>query len=151
MRQLGLAALTVLLLGLVGCGGDGLKRVPVKGKITAKGEPLDGVTVQFIPTGATQGEGGIGRSDNDGNFSLTGSRRGDEGVVAGEYKVRLSRLVAPDGTPLPADAKQAETPNARESVPAPYSSLEGTPLTATVPEAGGDVTIEIPATVLRGK
>jgi hypothetical protein len=151
MRRFGFTAPAVLLLGLVGCGGDGLKRVPVKGKVTAKGQQLDNATIQFIPTGATQGEGGIGRSDHDGNFSLTGSRRGDEGVVPGEYKVRVSRLVAPDGTPIPADAKQAETPNARESVPMPYSSLEGTPLTAIVPESGGEVKIEIPATVLRGK
>jgi hypothetical protein len=146
MRLLGCIALVVLLLGLVGCG-DGLKRVPVQGKITVMGKALDNATVQFLPTGATKGEGGIGRSDADGNFTLIGSRKGDQGVVPGEYKVRVSRLVEPNGTPLPSDAKQAEHPSARESVPPAYAATDS-PLSATVPDAGGSVHLDIPAKLL---
>src|SRR5438552_1732582 len=149
MRRSHVSAATLICLAVVGCGGDGLRRVAVQGKVTAKGVPLDQAVLQFLPTGATQGEGGIGRSDHDGNFSLTGTRAGATGVVPGEYKIRVSRLVARDGTTLPPDAKQAENPGARESVPAPYSSLEGTPLKATVPEAGGVVNLDIPADVVR--
>lgn len=150
MRRLRLITTVVLFLGLVGCG-DGLKRVPVQGKITAGGQPVDGATIQFLPLGTTKGEGGIGRSDRDGNFTLIGSRGGAEGVVPGEYRVSVGRLIARDGTPLPADATEADNPGARESVPMPYSSLDSTPLKATVPEAGGTVTIDIPARVLGRK
>ena len=115
-----LAAIAVLVL--TGCGGDGLKRVPVKGQVTAKGVPVANATVLFMPVDGTKGEGGIGTTDQDGNFTLTGSRRGDSGVVPGKYKVRVSRFVDRDGTVLPSDAKQADYPHAVESVPAPYSS-----------------------------
>src|SRR4051794_27930280 len=150
MRRFGFFATAVLFLASAGCG-DGLKRVPVQGKLTAQGKPLDGATVQFLPTGSTKGEGGIGRSDNDGNFTLIGSRRGDKGVVPGEYKVRVSRLIARDGSPLPADAKQADNPGCRESVPGQYASVEGSPLKVTIPDTGGEVKIDIPAKVLGRK
>jgi hypothetical protein len=140
-------ATAVLVLGLAGCG-DGLRRVHVQGKITAQGKPLDHATVQFIPTDSTKGEGGIGRSDSDGTFTLIGSRAGAQGVVPGHYKVRVNRLIARDGTPLPDDAKEVENPGAKETVPGPYSSLESTTLKVTVPEAGGAVTLDIPAKVL---
>ena len=139
-----------LLVGLMGCG-DGLRRVPVQGKITAQGTPLDNATIQFIPTGTTKGEGGIGRSDARGNFTLIGSRAGDKGVVPGEYKVRVSRLIAADGSPLPPDARDAENPGAKESVPEPFASVDGTTLKATVPDEGGPLTIDIPAKVLGRK
>ena len=77
MRRSHVSAATLICLAVVGCGGDGLRRVAVQGKVTAKGVPLDQAVLQFLPTGATQGEGGIGRSDHDGNFSLTGTRAGD--------------------------------------------------------------------------
>ena len=143
-------ATAVLALGLAGCG-DGLKRVAVQGKLTAQGQPLEGAVVQFVPVGSTKGEGGIGRSDKDGRFSLIGSRAGDAGLVPGEYRVRVSRLVGADGTPLPADARDADHPGARESIPARYASLEGSPLKATISDAGGAVHIEIPAPVLGRK
>jgi hypothetical protein len=144
-------ATAAVLVGLVGCQGDGLRRVPVEGKITAQGKALDNATIQFIPTGSTKGEGGIGRSDSSGNFTLIGSRAGAKGVVPGEYKVRVSRLIALDGTPLPDDAKEVENPGAKETVPAPFNSLEGTTLKAIVPEAGGQVSVDIPAKILGSK
>src|SRR5438046_7865546 len=131
LRHLAAASALVLL----GCGGDGLRRVPVRGKVTAAGAPVGGATVLFLPAGGTKGEGGIGTTDADGNFTLTGSRRGDTGVVPGQYKVRVSRFVDRDGTALPADAKQADYPHAVEAVPAP-SSAPDSPLEGTGPEAG---------------
>src|SRR5262249_52126433 len=133
MRRLPLLVSALLFPVTAGCG-DGLKRVPVRGKITARGQPLDNAVIQFLPGGPTKGEGGIGVSDGDGHFTLTGSRAGASGVVPGEYRVRVSRFVGADGKPLPPEAKQAENPGARESVPPPYSSAEGTTLTVTVPE-----------------
>jgi hypothetical protein len=147
MRRLRYLAAAVAILGFIGCGGDGLRRVPVQGKVMAKGTPVGNATVSFMPLDETKGEGGIGSTDPDGNFTLTGSRRGDAGVVPGKYKVRVNRFVDRDGTVLPSDAKQADYPHAVESVPAPYSSPDS-PLQVTVPEEGGAVTIEIPARLL---
>jgi hypothetical protein len=134
-------------LGLLGCG-DGLRRVPVEGKVTAKGVPVAHATVSFLPADGTAGEGGIGTTDADGRFTLTGSRQGDSGVVPGKYKVVISRYIDRDGTVLK-DYIQADNPLAVESVPAPYSSTDS-PLVVTVPEDGGPLTIEIPVP-LRGK
>ena len=150
MRRLRFLALIVLVLGVVGCGSDGLKRVPVRGKLTAKGQALGGAVIQFLPTGSTKGEGGIGRSDDDGNFTLTGSRAGEQGVVPGEYKVRVSRLVGRDGKVLGPDAKQADNPGAWESVPGSYASINS-PLQATVPEEGGAVNLDVSEGLLRRK
>lgn len=146
MRLLCVLATALLLPGVFGCG-DGLKRVHVQGKLTAKNGPVDGATVQFIPQAGTKGEGGIGRTDKDGNFTLTGSRAGAKGVVPGEYKIRVSRLIARDGSPLPADATEADNPGSRESIPPPYNNLDATTLKVTVPESGGPLTVEIPAPV----
>jgi hypothetical protein len=150
MRRLRFIAAAILILEMAGCG-DGLKRVPIQGKITAQGVPLDNAVIQFLPTGSTKGEGGIGRSDQNGNFTVISSRAGDKGIVAGEYKVRVSRLIAADGSPLPPDAKDAEHPGARESVPEPYSLVDGTTLKYTIPEEGGAVNIDIPAKILGRK
>lgn len=138
------------LAGLLGCGGDGLRRVPVKGQVTAKGAPVGNATVSFVPVAGTKGEGGIGTTDRDGHFTLTGSRRGDAGVVPGKYKVRVSRLIDRDGTVLPSDAKEADYPHAKESVPAPFSSPESA-LEVEVPEQGGTVNVEIPVKLLGKK
>ncbi len=147
MRSLCFIATIGLFLGLIGCG-DGIKRVPVQGKLTAKGQPVDNAVVMFIPTGTTKGEGGIGQSDRDGNFTLSGLK-GVKGLTAGEYKVRVNRFLKPDGTPLPPDAPEADNPGARETVPPPYSSADST-LKATVPDAGGTVNIDLP-TKLTGR
>lgn len=143
MRRLSYLAVLVSALGLFGCGGDGLTRVPVQGKVTAANAPLANATVQFLPAGATKGEGGIGTTDAEGNFALTGSRRGDGGVVPGTYKVCVSRYADRDGKLLPPDAKQADYPDAFESIPAPYCSNDS-PLEVTISEQGGVVSVDIP-------
>jgi hypothetical protein len=148
MRRVCWLAAAILLVA--GCGGDGLRRVPVEGKVTAKDVPVGGATVLFLPAEGTAGEGGIGTTDPSGSYSLTGSRQGDTGVVPGKYKVRVSRLMDRDGTALPSDAKQADYPHAEESVPAPYSSPDS-PLEVTVPEAGGTVNVAIPVATLGKK
>lgn len=137
----------IAMLGLLGCGGDGLRRVAVQGKVTAKGDPVKNATVVFMPLDATKGEGGIGTTDAEGNFTLTGSRRGDKGIVPGKYKVRVSRLMDRDGSILPSDAKEVDYPHARESIPAPYSSPDS-PVEVTVPEKGGTVDVSLPVKTL---
>ncbi|HVK19579.1 MAG TPA: hypothetical protein VM533_21775 [Fimbriiglobus sp.] len=149
MRRLRYLAVAVVIVGYVGCGGDGLKRVPVTGKLTAKGVPIDNATVSFIPLDATLGEGGIGTTDSMGVYVLTGSRRGDVGVVPGQYKVRVSRFMDKDGTILK-EFKQADNPHAMETVPAPYSTPDSK-MVVTVPEAGGTLDVELPVKLLGKK
>lgn len=150
MRRLRFLAAVVVIAGFVGCGGDGLKRVPVTGKVTAKGVPIDNATISFIPTEATKGEGAIGNTDSMGVYVLTtGSRRGDTGVVPGQYKVRVSRFMDRDGTILK-EFKQADNPFAMETVPAPYSTGEST-MVVTVPESGGTLDIDLPVKLLGKK
>ena len=144
-RFIGLLALA---LGVVGCG-DGIKRVPVKGKLTAKGTPIEGGYVQFIPGAGVKGEGGIGLSDRDGNFSVKGFK-GVVGVAPGEYRVRVSRLVMPDGTPLPYGATEADNPGCRESIPAPYGTPQS-PLKFTVPGQGGTIDVDLPVPLVGKK
>src|SRR5262245_37095880 len=145
VRRLHGVAMGVLFLGVAGCGGD--KIVPVHGKVTAQGAALGGAAVQFIPTGATPGEGGTGLADADGNFTLFQARTGRKGVRPGEYKVAVRRLVGADGKVLDPDTKTQDRPDMRESVPNPYSSPAETPLKYTVPESGGEVNIDVPAKI----
>lgn len=150
MHQFRFLVTATALLSLTGCSGDGLRRVPVEGRVTAQEVPVGGATILFLPADQTQGEGGIGTSDPSGNFSLVGSRQGATGVVPGKYLVRVSRLMDRDGTVLPADAKQADYPHAAESIPPPYSSANS-PLEVTVPETGGTVNVQIPVKALGKK
>jgi hypothetical protein len=149
MRRLRYLAAAVVVVGYIGCGGDGLKRVPVTGKVTAKGEPIANASVSFIPLDKTLGEGGIGTTDSMGVYVLTGSRRGDNGVVPGQYKVRVSRFVDRDGSILK-DFKQADNPHAMESVPAPYSTADSK-MVVTVKEEGGALDIDLPVKLLGKK
>jgi hypothetical protein len=143
MRQRRFVPIFLFALVCLGCSGDGLTRVSVKGKVLAAGEPVSNATVLFMPADETKGEGAIGTTDKEGNFTLVGSRQGDKGIVPGKYRVRVSRFMDRDGTILPADIKEADHPHARESIPAPYSSADS-PLEVTIPEKGGEVRVEIP-------
>jgi len=135
------------LLGLVGagCGGDGLKRVPVRGKVTAGGAPVDKCTVQFLPLGGTKGQGGLGNTDQDGNYKMASGTLA--GIVPGEYKVRLSRYIARNGQPATTREDLMQNPDVRNSIPRKYSGMDS-PLRFTVPEAGGEINIDIPEKVL---
>jgi hypothetical protein len=136
-----------LFVGLAGCGGDGLNRVPITGTVTNQGSPLAGASIQFFPAAGTPGEGAIGTADNEGKFEVISSRRDDPGVPPGKYTVRISRLIDRDGTILPIDAIQADFPNAMESIPAPYST-SNSPLEVLIPESGGEVTVDVPGKLL---
>jgi hypothetical protein len=140
-------ALAVLVWAAAGCGGGEL--VSVKGKITLKGVPLESASIHFIPTGATKGEGGMARSDKDGNYTLIDSRSHQKGIAPGEYKIWVSRWVLADGSLIgpdtPLSAGGGNLIEVKESLPRPYSSRADTPLHYTVPTAGGVVDIDIPA------
>src|SRR5438034_70690 len=110
MRRLGILALALFVLILSGCG-DGLKRVRVYGKATANGKPIDHLSISFVPAAAgTKGEGGYCVTDSEGNYSLISPRTDWKGIPPGEYKVTLSRMLLPNGAPLPPNTPTIDTP-----------------------------------------
>lgn len=81
----------LLLLCAVGCsqGPDQpLPLYPVTGSVKVGGKPLAEVAVQLIPVDEkTRAKPGIGKTDKDGNFTIT--TNGDRGANAGKFKVVL--------------------------------------------------------------
>jgi hypothetical protein len=126
---------------LAGCSSSGPALTPVSGTVTLDNKALEGAMVRFLPQGDAQGQGGAGKTDASGKYEITAQRLNRKGVQPGEYKVIISRLVAPDGTLLPADAKPIETA-AKQSVPEPYTRQNLTPLKVTV--GAEAVTFDIP-------
>ena len=137
VRFLALSGLAFLL----GCSAGGPTLTAVSGTVTLDDKPLAGALVKFFPQGETQGHGGHARTGEDGRYEILPQRLPGKGLLPGQYKVIVSRLVAPDGTLLPPDAKPIETAS-KESVPEPYTRSHLTPLNVTV---GVDaVTFNIP-------
>jgi len=137
MRWVNVALVSGLLLG---CGPtvppppELPDLVPCTGTVTLDGQPLDGAAVMFMPAG-NSGYGAVGGTDAQGKYSAN-TATGQvvhNGVVPGEYKVVISRLVKADGTPIKIDPK---TPPAmqggRQSLPGKYASPVQTTLRATV-------------------
>jgi hypothetical protein len=90
--------LAACLLAGAGCGPSGPQIVPVEGKLTLDGKPLDNVLVEFLP----EPEAGVGarrsfgRTGTDGVFHLRydDQKGGDmpSGAVVGSHRVLLTDL-----------------------------------------------------------
>ncbi len=80
----------------VGCGGgDGFAPpVPVSGKVSLGGKPVDGASVTFLSKAG--GRSASGKTDKDGNFKLT-SVKTDDGASPGEFAVTISKQEAKGG------------------------------------------------------
>ncbi|MEA1952326.1 MAG: carboxypeptidase-like regulatory domain-containing protein [Planctomycetota bacterium] len=142
LKRHGAIVLVVLVAVVVfGCGRD--PNLPdmqtVTGTVTVDGKPLHDAVVIFYPTGNTRGTRAHGRTDAQGRYSLTSSKLG-EGTPTGSYRVTVSHLTMPDGSPMPKDKDfDPMTMSFKENLPAQYSQRNATKLTATVPEGGGEV------------
>jgi len=118
--------LLVLFCWVAGCN-PGPPRVKVTGMVRLNGDVLANAIVTFHPTGKTPLSSPVGAvTDKNGQYELNG-------LVEGEYKVVISKRLGPDGTsPPPGEAPMDS--DASESLPAEYSDLEKTKLTAKVAE-----------------
>jgi hypothetical protein len=67
--------------------------------------------------------------------------------MPGEYKVRLGRYIAPNGQPATTQEELKQNPDVHDSIPPKYSGIDS-PLRVTVPEAGGEINIDIPEKLL---
>lgn len=129
-----------VLTVLVGCGEDVPEEVvpelvPVTGVVTLDGEPAEGVSVMFSPTGSTTGNGAFAMTDASGRYTLK-YHSGAEGVPVGEYNVLFSKFVQQDGSPIPPGAMAADV-QATNALPARYQQGGGMDTRAQVPQAGG--------------
>lgn len=95
MRPLCSLLLVSTTLMASGCGGGsdkGREEVyKVTGVVTMGGEPLQDAIVAFSPEG--EQPTATGRSDEDGNITLTTYEYGD-GAAAGKFKVKISKYDA---------------------------------------------------------
>lgn len=103
MRRLILSMLGAALLA--GCGSSNelkLEFIPVKGVVTLDGKALINADVTAIPQGKTMGQGGSGRTNENGEYEIAYSR-GGKGLPEGEYLATVSQRLNPDGTSPPPD------------------------------------------------
>ena len=155
----------VCLLLLPGCSGksDAPKVASVSGTVTKGGKPFEGAEITFNPVGKGR-HAAVGVTDAAGKFELlTGSQKGAE---PGDYKVTISRMVRPDGTPVipipgpegevdpandpemlaaqspptgtgdPAALPDKRKKKVKQELPPEYSNVEKTVLKFTVPAEG---------------
>ena len=114
--RLGLIVSGLISAGFfAGCGGsDGPlveSLVPASGKLLVDGQPMEGVTINFIPEAKIKGRrGGTGVTNASGEFTITDLVQNKPGVPVGKYTVSYSRLRKPDGSAAP-PLKAGETPD----------------------------------------
>jgi hypothetical protein len=86
--------LLVLVPALVLAGGcGGIKRVPVKGKVTYNGKPIEEGEIRFIPLRTDVGPAS-GSSIKNGDYECAGSKGG---VMPGKCKVEITATRLPPG------------------------------------------------------
>ena len=132
----GLSVLLVLVLvGVVGCGGEPgtAPTVKVTGTVTYNGEPVEGASVAFIPE---NGRPASGTTDPSGKFTLSTFESGD-GAVPGKHTVAISEP-SDDGE----DGGEEDYSLPDDSAgrfPAKYADLTTSDFTADVAEGGENV------------
>lgn len=125
-------ALVFSFLSIFGCGSSDSsgELTPVSGVITLNDSPAGNCLITFIPDGATKGNGGSGMSDSSGKYEIN-TPQGKKGLVAGRYKVTISRRLNKDGS-LPDPNVPPIESSAVETLPPKYVDTNKTELSATV-------------------
>lgn len=151
-----------VLAAIVGCGGGAasVKTVPVKGKVTLDGKPVEGATVQFAPEDST-GRAASGVTKSDGTFELT-TVGGGPGAVPGKYKVAITKRATAGPAEAPKSQEEAMkaiqekmakggsaafikgAPKVQDELPPRYGNAATSGFTAEVKATGGnDFTFEM--------
>jgi hypothetical protein len=133
----------IICLAACGCnkspGPPRVQSVPINGTVKLDGKPIAGVDVLFLsqsPPAAFSG-----RTNDAGVYELQGIK-GDNTDLQGMYKVTISRMAKPDGTPLGPDEAPMKV-GAVEQLPAKYARSDLTTLSANVPASGGTFDFEL--------
>jgi hypothetical protein len=137
-------AYCLIALAALGCGAD--RPIPVQGRVTLDGQPLDGATVTFMSSGGSV-HPATGYTDQAGVFHLTSFKK-DDGAVRGEYRVLVTKIQAidppPDANSGERDAvlkhyRSLKSLERKSLLPGLYASYETTPLRCKVPPDGAVV------------
>ena len=132
----------VLAVAIVatGCGRSG-PVLPVNGIVTMDGQPLDGAAVTFYPEEGSRTMGGTARTGTDGKFVILGAK-GEQGLVAGKYKVTVSKMKGGPVTDEPTLAAVTEA-ELKSDLPAIYSNPARTILSYSVTGDGKPIEIKL--------
>jgi len=141
-----LVGYSLLLSVIVGCGGDVAAKVMdlqlVTGTVKMDGQPFPGASVAFMPRGTTEGQVAVSVTDAEGKFEMT-YPDGGKGVPIGEYKVFISKLLTPEGQPIP-EGKTAADVMAKDVVHPRYKNLDDMVNVVMIPAGGkADIVIEL--------
>lgn len=127
-------------------GVEGL--VPVTGKVTYQGKPVEGATASFSPE--AEGRSASAITEEDGTFELTTQEAGD-GALPGAYKVGISKTE--EINPMSSEERQkyfhehmGRMPPSeyRDLLPEKYKNLNTSGLTAQVKASGeNDFTFDL--------
>lgn len=150
----------LLAIWLLGCAADEPPPpvppdlIPVTGTVKMDGKPLEGAVVIFLLQGqGTTSFNVMGGTDAEGKYKLQ-TRSGQQlhdGAPPGEYKVFISRMVKPDGTPIPRDpATPPAQFAARESIAPKFSNPNQTTLRASVAAGKGPFDFDVQPNPLAG-
>ena len=109
-----------------GCGGDGLERAAVSGKVTLDGQPLAKGDIQFVPKDGDS-RGAAWTKVVDGSYSIPAS----DGPAPGAYVVSITPQVEVEGAaPAPSPDEAPGDEGAGDAGPSvvytPTSPLEAT-------------------------
>lgn len=131
--------------GAIGCDREPqVNVVPAKGVVTLDGAPASGVALTFLPGEGVDGPRGNAMTDAEGRFEAKVSADA-VGLVPGSYRVLFSKIVMPDGSPIPPDVMATDVGAENVLHPA-YRDPGTTPVGATIPAGGAeDLTFEIQA------
>ncbi|HQU45924.1 MAG TPA: carboxypeptidase-like regulatory domain-containing protein, partial [Pirellulales bacterium] len=144
------------LAPIAGCDGAGpkLATVPVGGRVTLDGQPLEGALVAFIPDDANNGKSANGTTDASGNFqlkTLSGGANLSIGALPGDYKVSVAKVPAA-GASMPSMGQPGgestdsvlgapagpKPETAASSIPVMYGNPATSGFTATVKPSGNE-------------
>lgn len=113
--------------------------VPVSGVITYQEKPLAGAAVTFFPTGQNAVRAAYALTDDSGQYQLMTpisgiSAKNSLGAIPGTYRVIVSHLIMPDGSPVPRELTTADAieKGAAETLPSKYSDEQRSILKAEV-------------------
>lgn len=142
MKIIKFSTYLVLLLAMMaaagGCGGDGLPRQPLSGKVTLDGQPIESAVVTFTPTNTSGSSTSAAAEVKSGSFSISRA----DGLIPGSYRVSISSTK--EVPAKPSRKKETDSVTGEEITPPSTTLAEALParyntrseLTAEVAEAG---------------
>ncbi len=130
--------LTIMAVAVIaGCGSDRPPLHVAGGVVKFNGEPVADASVMFYPA---SGRASFAKTDDQGRFSLM-TYVPDDGIVAGSYRVTVSKVVSRS---KPTEANPY--PQAVHALPPVYSNVDTADLQAEVtPNGDNDFVFELAA------